>query len=214
MDIKRREFLQGVGVGGAIGLAGCTDFLSDSSPDVSSDERLSISIDDVDQPPVLERHNIDFDVDVEREQASTENPTQISITIRNIGDTEILLTDKSRPVFDGHKSVNGDSNILLIQPDEWQDSQVESENCWRFSEEIPFFESEYTTSVRPDDEETVKLDLLASHENNGCTPTGEHRFEDHYTLNLPDMSEDQVDEEFEWGFTLTLSREPPLEEEE
>lgn len=202
--MNRRKLLRNISIAGSVGLAGCIDrFNTMNSEDFNSEQQLNINIIEVAQNPTLSQHELNFDVEIEKEKANEEGPPQISITVENLQDNELILTGKTRRVFGGETSES--PGVVLLQENEWSNEQIENDNCYRLFQDIPRSGTQYETSLIGNSEENIILDVLGSPASNDCIPIGEYRFETDYELLVPDEQTGQYKmDEFNWGFILEM----------
>jgi len=207
--MNRRKLITILSVGGLIGLSGCIDRLDlEEHEDFNSEEQIKISIEEIAQNPTLSKYQLDFDVEIEKENADEDGPPQIRVSVENIQDSELILTGKTRSVFGGETDTSDEERVVLLQPEEWNENQLEDVNCFKLEQDIPRTGTQYETNLNGMSEESVLLDVIGSPTSNECIPIGEYRFETDYQILVPDnIDGNQKRDEFEWGFILSIFKE-------
>ena len=183
------------------------DRFTEPKPDVTSESQLKVSITEVAPDPDSVEYPVSFSVDIENKFIEELKPPMIEVSVVNNSDADIILTgDKTRPVFGGELSNDENSSLMLVRPDEWSEEQISSDNCLSITESIPLSNAQYETNIEKESTESVKLNLLGSHNYGDCMPTGEYRFDTDYKIMLKEDGINYLQNEFTWGFILKIER--------
>lgn len=205
MNKRRRKLIRNISAIGALGLSGCLDRLNNSY-DYNSNEQITVSISEIASNPI--EHELNFNLNIEKQFANEDGPPTISISITNQDHTDIILKGPTREVFGGETDTKKELNLL--RSDEWDETQVENKTCWSLENELPLSGTEYETYIPVNDERNVTLDILGNAHSNGCLPTGEYRFETDYSVLLPDDTGNKKISEFNWGFIIDIDMQDKL----
>ena len=219
MTSTRRRYLRGLGdagVGGAVGLAGCTsvgpgdgdaeseggngDGLpgSDGNGDAGGTRPAGtggsgvsvVAVDDVLSIP------IEPTVEVVREAATTDHPSRFRVTLTNASDERVRVSE-GRAVRFEHVADERGALVLLPGGEEYPAEP----GCWRLTEAVATTEEYRTFEVGPGESSERLVDLYATPGEDDCLPVGEHRFETAISIVGTDA---EPASSATWGFAVVL----------
>lgn len=219
MNATRRRYLRGVGgvgVGGAVCLAGCASEdpgddggADDGGPGADDDGGSGgsaggtrpegtggpgvsvVSTDgDTDGP-------VDLGVAVIREAATTDHPPRLRVTLTNAGDERVRVGEGRAVYFE---YVSDGSGALTFLPPEVE--APAEPDCWRLTDSIAVTEEYRTFELAAGESRSRPIDLYATPaDTDACLPVGEYRFETTVSI-VSDDAEPQSSTQ--WGFSVVL----------
>jgi len=218
MISTRRRYLRGLGaagVGGAVGLAGCTSVGPDDGDAESEDggDGLpgsggngdaggtrpqgtggpGVSIVAVDDAPGIP---IEPTVEVVREAATTDHPPRLRVTLTNASDERVRVGEGRAVHFEYVADERG-ALVLLPGGEEYPAEP----GCWRLTDRTAVTEEYRTFEIGPGESSERLVDPYATPGEDACLPVGERRFETAISIVGTDA---EPESSATWGFAVVL----------
>lgn len=190
--MKRRDYLKSSGCVLGLSISGCLS----KKPSERTQENIKISNISTDE---VNSENIE--INVKNIPVSQDRPPKIDIIFSNYKNRETVISGTEGSVFGGQRSNN--SKLILLRENEWDKSEI-YENCFKLKNKQPLMSSEFDTIVDPNKSKNQVYDILRSSQGNKCLVSGEYRFETYYELIEDKIGEDSIQDNFNWGFNITL----------
>lgn len=180
------------------GLAGLTGLEVAAMTDGGmSPRRITVGVVEA-APP---EYPIEFTVEMKREEATIDDPAQVTVTVTNRGDRDITLGVGYPGVFSGVKSVESTPGLLLVPIDKNpNDLPKRRSQCPQPIRGWPLPAYLQHMPLDLDERKSKTFEVWGKHENDTevCIPDGTFTFETEYTV----LSSN--DTTFDWGFTLNV----------
>ena len=148
-------------------------------------------------------------VEVVSEEITRKSAGRIQITLTNEGESETNYICGFRPPFSALVHTGQyDEEIAwyLFHPTKHtftEQDYHQPNNCWwSIEREVSKFSIAKLIKLGPSDSIAVELDTVANGNREDCMPTGRFQFDHSYN----DTGDDWAGREFEWGFTLEVTR--------
>lgn len=190
--MNRREFLGLTSVGMTLGVSGCS---TDDTPEQETDTSRYRVTGSADNPtPGIP---LEFTVDVN--PAEEQAPPSLTIEVTNTGSSPLKLSAGFRELFSSIQAEGGSPKAQLLAEEEWSESMLAEEDCWKIPGQIVQPEVMNYTTLDAGTSESITLYLFGTRNvsETQCLPVAESQFKEKYHV-----QSDTLDESFTWGFTL------------